>query len=222
MRLVECLEGNHNQELEPNTYAPNVKDEDYSAPVALQNLDKEMRAILNESTSDTGQKWSLYHQVLQRYLGFIKRMRNGDFTPGLNSHNRTETPPLSSEDFNTDLNSRESQRSKTMSRTTSTPKKTSKSAKRSLAPTAALPIRIQKRLLRQLQRSRHPRAASVLSDSATMTAGEQDDDDCEDEFEDVFTTQSPELDDPDSTITTPLTRPSGVVVNGWAKSDIEK
>lgn len=220
MRLVECLEGDHNQELETNSIPPNVKDEDYSSPAVLQNMDKEMRSILNESTSDTGQKWSLYHQVLQRYLGFIKRIRNGDYTPGLNSHDGRENIPLSSEGFNSVLNGRESRRFSPIpiDRTTSTPKNTSKSIKRDLAPTGALPIRIQKRLMRQRLRNQHSRAASTLSDSATLM-----DDDCEEEdYEDVFTTQPSEANDADSNVAPALTRSSGVVVNGWVKSNIEK
>lgn len=76
MQLVEYSE--------PNTQPPsvhanrhNVRDEDYPAPSPLQNLDNEMSLILSDATTDIEQKWALYHQALQRYLGFIKRMRQG-------------------------------------------------------------------------------------------------------------------------------------------------
>lgn len=53
-------------------YAP--RDEDYTKPYILQKLDNEMSTILSDVTTDISQKWRLYNQALQRYLGFVKRM----------------------------------------------------------------------------------------------------------------------------------------------------
>lgn len=78
MRLVECLEESPGQQKRVSGTTQNVKDEDYSKPQALQNLDFEMEAILNDTSTDTDQKWLLYNQVLQRYLGIIRRIRQGD------------------------------------------------------------------------------------------------------------------------------------------------
>lgn len=57
-----------------NIYNKPVRDEDYSAPAVLRNLDDKMGLILNNTAIDEGQKWLLYEQTLGRYLGHIKRM----------------------------------------------------------------------------------------------------------------------------------------------------
>lgn len=54
----------------------NMRDENYSDPHTLQNMDNEMNLILNDSSVSPDQKWHLYNQALQRYLGFIKRLRS--------------------------------------------------------------------------------------------------------------------------------------------------
>lgn len=75
MRLVE---------LEPvgscvsNELNNNISDEIYSKPRTLQNMDNEMKHILNDAAVEPDQKWHLYHQALQRYLTFIKRHREAD------------------------------------------------------------------------------------------------------------------------------------------------
>lgn len=74
MQLVEYREPC--AELRPiNIYTKPARDEDYSAPTVLQNLDDEMGSILSNTTIDAGQKWLLYEQALGRYLRFIKRTR---------------------------------------------------------------------------------------------------------------------------------------------------
>lgn len=74
MQLVELAEPRRQPAINhPN----NVRDEEYSQPRQLQQLDSEMSEILHDTATSIEEKWSLYHQALQRYLGFIKRMRAG-------------------------------------------------------------------------------------------------------------------------------------------------
>lgn len=218
MRLVECSENNNSYSIEP-TSTTFMKNEDYSAPRTLQSLDKEMESILNDDTIDIDQKWILYHQVLQRYLTFIKRIRQGDFDSSANSRSESAVKPLLSEDFKSDLIGQENRFSsaKGITRITSTPKNDSKHA---LAPD--LPIRIQKRLIRQQKQIRHQKKVMLLRNenipniSSALEQGIELDNDVgeNDEDDDEYY-----YDYDDSTAKT-FTTPTGTVVNGWTKSNI--
>lgn len=218
MRLVECSENNNSYSIEP-TSTTFIKNEDYSTPRTLQSLDKEMESILNDDTIDIDQKWVLYHRVLQRYLTFIKRIRQGDLDSSANPRTESVIEPLLSEDFKPDLNGQENRFSSTkgVTRMTSTPKNDSK---HTFVP--ELPIRIQKRLIRQQKQIRHqkkvmrlrneniPNVSSALEQGIELDneAGENDEDD---EYYYDY--------DDDSTTKT-FTTPTGTVVNGWTKSNI--
>lgn len=212
MRLVECTEDNqnHHQQQLPNIHTYGVKDEEVSVPHTLQNLDKEMENILDDTTTDINEKWVLYHQVLQRYLGFIKRMRHDERAPpSPNLHDESEKDPSSSEAFN---KSRRFSAVSGVNRPTSTPRPDSSES----VSLSKLPIRIRKRILhkqqklirRLEQRTSSLRSMTSPNDSATV----DDDDDDDDLYEDT-------LDDDDGKA---LTTASNTVVNGWTESNIKK
>lgn len=201
MRLVECTDDNQSHH-PVNSYTQILKDEEISSPHTLQNMDKEMKNILADTTTDINQKCLLYHQVLQRYLGFIKRMQVDSLTPPISSQGGLE--PSSCEGFNAD---HESQREK---RVTSTPKKSS-SRRQSLSE---LPIRIRNQILRRERRMRElnnkvalSKSRSVARNSAVLDEFLDDDDD------DVYLSG----DDDDDVSNTTLAG----VVNGWAESNIQ-
>lgn len=208
MRLVEFSE-NDKQHDQPLTSC--IKDEEYHVPHALQSLDKEMEGILNDSTIDVDQKWLLYHQALQRYLGFIKRTRQSDYVNLTDTTaGRESSPP---DNLNTAVDNQQPQRfsfSRSVSHTTSTPKNDSE-------PVIAydLPIRIKKRLIHK-QKQKHrlekllrKKLNNNISKESTpqMQTIELNDDD---EFYD---------DEGDSDLKT-FNTPTGVAVNGWTKSNI--
>lgn len=226
MRLVEYSEASQNEQQQTNILAHNVKDEDYSATHTLQNLDTEMKNILSDNATDINQKWMLYREVLQRYLGFIKRIRQGDCKPVTNAltHAENEKSPSKCDLFNTVLNNSETTGLRSPTFGVSTPKNISISN---------LPIRIRKRILRHQQRAPKKkgmpaRTTAVSSDTTSPTmSGMDDDDDDDDEYNDVYDdvmgSQLSDADDDSGSATVKtLTSSSGVVVNGWTKSNIKK
>lgn len=199
MRLVECTDDNQPQH-PVNSYTQNLKDEEISQPHTLQNMDKEMKNILADTTTDINLKCLLYHQVLQRYLGFIKRMRVDIFTPQTSSQEGLE--PSSSEDFNTD------HRTQRENRATSTPKKSS-SRRQSLSE---LPIRIRNQILRRERRMREANNRAILSKSRSAAKNSTVlDEFLDDDDEDIYLSG-----DDDVSNTT-----FAGVVNGWAESNIQ-
>lgn len=211
MRLVECTEDNQPQH-PPNIHTYAIKDEEISSPHTLQNLDKEMNAILGDTTTNINQKCLLYHQVLQRYLGFIKRMRHNEQTSLGNALDESGKDPSSCEEFNV-YKSRRFSIPEVASRHTSTPKANSSEHVSLLG----LPIRVRKRLLRRqklMQRRKNKRESSLSNDSAVLPETmyeDEDDDDDSDLYEDVLN------DDGEAHTTT-----SNTAVDGWVGSNIEK
>lgn len=65
-------ESKRKQEMETRT----LKDDDFLEPHYLQILDGEMKKILDDATIMPPQKWILYRSILERYLGFVRRLRN--------------------------------------------------------------------------------------------------------------------------------------------------
>lgn len=238
MRLVECMGGEFHQEQAPNICAPNIKDAEYSAPHALQNLDIEMGLILNDASTDIDQKWLLYHQALQRYLRFIKRMRYDEsLLPAV-----SEKDPSACEPFNTVLRTREPPRFssfRNITRHTSTPKKMSVPAlnlpapNRELTPIPKFPERsvrkrgatknlfIRQRRMRPQNKTPSALHAITVSSGSPLSSpnSDADDDDDDEIFEDVCSQPSDDDGAPTMKI---LTKPPGVDVNGWSKSNIKK
>lgn len=215
MRLVECDENTTHQPSESKNTAFNVRDEEYSTPRTMQNLDKEMETILNDTTTDIDQKWHLYHQALQRYLGFIKRMRHGDYTTSNNTQTHTglDRDVLSSDVFNSDS------KSETVKHATSTPKKNSSK----LTATFGLPIRIRKRLMRQAIRSRSCKNNKICSNTTAAIDLDDDDTDDDESYGSVnsgLLASDIEGYDDDNVAMETVTNTPSVVVNGWAPSDI--
>lgn len=210
MRLVDYTEDNQ-QSHPPNTYSG--KDDEISSPHTLQNLDKEMNSILADTTTDINQKCLLYHQVLQRYLGFVKRMRHDEKTSSPNVPDESEKDPASCEVFD-GYKSRRFSAHIGANRPTSTPKANSSKH----VPVAELPIRIQKRLLRRqklMHRLKKRRGSSLLNDSTALpeTMYEDDDDDDDDDlYEDTLGTPGGAA----------RTTSSNTVLDSWVKSNIEK
>lgn len=233
MRLVECSVDNHQEQI-PNISTQNVKDEDYFKPRTLQNLDNEMETILSDTTTDIDRKWLLYHQALQRYLGFIKRMRQGGNS---NTDNMQDSSELSRGSvFNTLSGDRESRRFS--SHTSSTPKKNDTRLGAMGLSRSTLPIRIQKQFVRQQQRmanSRKKKSSTLLdmtmpSDSTTLRKLSDGDDEYDDEEYDEYDGDETgdvyhdliDGDDNGNTTAKTATRPSGITVNGWTGSNIKK
>lgn len=204
MRLVECSDTHQQQQ--PIIQTPAIKDEEFTAPQTLQNLDQEMKNILNDTSTDINQKWFLYNQVLQRYLGFVRRMRegNGSIQGNTQEEHKHEIDWLHN-DAPTNHHQSQIFTGPKDTGSTSTPKKDI-----SANDLALLPLRIRKQILRRekkkkmgkLRKSRNSsNAISLLSDSPSLVETGEDD------FHDV-----------DDTLSTTL----GAVVNGWVDSNIEK
>lgn len=215
MRLVECTD-NQNELTEPNIRSTNLKDEDYSTPKALQNLDKEMETILNDTTTDINQKWLLYHQALQRYLGFIKRMHYGDYTSSTGVQAIAAENPANSNDPNSDLDAQHNRAG--VSRTTSTPKNSSRHT-----TTLELPIRIRNRILRKRNRSLKKKIKrNILDDRVAPThfAAVDSDDDDDDFYVDVDSRLASDVDGEGGITERSLTKETPVVVHGWSPVNI--
>lgn len=225
MRLVECVEeNNQHQQHSQNIYIPNVRDEEISSPRPLQNMDNEMKKILADTTIDINQKCLLYHQVLQRYLGFIKRMHGGHIASSDTRDDESGKDPSNCESFNSPSNARGSRLAgvrRASSRTaTSTPKLTTpgRTANRTSSTTvfqslSQLPIRIRKQILRREKRlqqlKKTPSLQSTILSNDTTALTETFDDDDDDLYEDVIDEQS-------------RNTTFGGVVNGWTESNIKK
>lgn len=209
MKLVEYTEDSQPQQ-PPNVYTRGFKDEDISAPHTLQNMDQEMKNILADTTTDINEKCLKYHQVLQRYLGFIKRMRHGGHLSSENAYNESEKDPPSCATYSTVFSDQESRRfsgGSGVEHRASTPKIDS-------SKFIELPIRIRNRILRRERARRCLKKKETPSINSSATLMETMDDDDDDDYQDVLNTEDAEG---DSFITT-----SGAVVNGWVKSNIEK
>lgn len=216
MRLVECIDNDQNRSAEPNIHTINVKDEDYLTPKPLQNLDKEMETILNDTTTDINQKWTLYHQTLQRYLGLIKRMRYGDHNSSTDVHAIAGGNTPSSTVLNNDLDEKHIRTG--VSRTTSTPKNNSKQA-----TTPELPIRIRKRILRNRNQSLQKKTKRRISGDlvASMLYDVVDSEDDDDNFYlDVNSHLASDIDDEGDTTPNSFTKKTPTVVDGWSSSNI--
>lgn len=201
MRLVECSDTDQRQP-PPLSYTQGIKDEEISSPHTLQTLDKEMQSILSDSATDINQKWGLYNQVLQRYLGFVKRIREGDCTSSGITNDKYKNDRPSCADF-------DGQHSSPTFQAMSTPKKNGNSSNITILE-SGLPIRIRKRILQKAERLKRlkklSRSIPLLNDSI-----EENYDDDDDADEDPFRTV-----DGEGT----LTSPPSAVVNGWAESNI--
>lgn len=68
MKLVEIDDNSQLSSLSMPT------DENFSTPRILSILDNSMNGILNRHDINDGEKWTLYNQVLQRYLNHIKKL----------------------------------------------------------------------------------------------------------------------------------------------------
>lgn len=82
MKLVECKDG----ENPIASKKSDVLDSIYVQPKTLQNLDSAMSEILRNNNLNDNQKWTLYNQILHRYLHFTKQ-HNPQYT------STVKTPP---------------------------------------------------------------------------------------------------------------------------------
>lgn len=71
MRLVE-IGDDISQPPDEQPYLSQPSDDKFTAPRTLSMLDNSMNSILNRSDIDDGEKWKLYHQILQRYLNHMR------------------------------------------------------------------------------------------------------------------------------------------------------
>lgn len=82
MKLVECKDSDN----PPPSNKFDVLDSVYVQPKTLQNLDTAMSDILFNKNLNDSQKWTLYNQILHRYLHFTKQ-HNPQYT------STVKTPP---------------------------------------------------------------------------------------------------------------------------------
>lgn len=229
MRLVECLEGDEYREPPPNVTVHKIRDGDYAIPTALQNLDKEMETILNDTTTDIAQKWPLYHQALQRYLGFVKRMHNESHATGDNISSESIKTAPAVEPLNASLTESESRRflsRRSVGHVTSTPKNKSKleSVEQRLS---TLPIRIKKRLMRQLKQQQQLRQIRRKKDESDTSHSYVSDEEAPasytdaDDGNEIVGELSSVYEDGENSMKI-FKSPSAAVVNGWQSSNIEK
>lgn len=75
MKLVD-IDDDINHQLGDQQYLSHLSDDQFTSPRTLSMLDRSMNAILNRSDMNDGEKWTLYHQTLQRYLYHMRNIKN--------------------------------------------------------------------------------------------------------------------------------------------------
>lgn len=90
MRLVE-IDNELNNEHSLNQSKILHSDEKYAEPRVLSALDNMMNNILKQKDMSDSDKWTLYNQVLQRYLALVKKKDKDVIENKYDSNNEFET-----------------------------------------------------------------------------------------------------------------------------------